>query len=986
MKVKKRLCCLVLVVCLTISLFPVNAFATSGISSQYSDEEIEEIMSQCPYTVTGGSYGESYVYDVTSQKLTLYSGTLSVSGTPNKSDPACIEVAPNSVLELTIRDVSPVSDVNGGNGGPGLKIGANATVDLVLAGENMFCRGWDDIHNYSVYLDNNAKVTVSGNGSLICKRNFGYPKLYLSDTAEFIIKSGSVQFKGGQNPNSHRNPHTVGGSGKLVVDGGTVLVADEVKGKVFSDNPSIELKNGELQFNYDREFGNCRLKMDGGILKLRQDKEFSFTNLQYNAGTFDVTKAIRFNGQTTINSSLVIPENATFIIPSGQTMIFANGTKLTVSSGGTLQNDGVIKYFCQDTSIPAAVSGNGTTEASHIYDQKVVNDKYLKTPATCINLAVYYMSCVCGEKGTETFENGDALGHSWGSWQSNGDDTHTRTCQICAVKETENCTGGTATCVNKAICSVCNAEHGAVDPTNHTGTEAWITTDTMHTKVWRCCQAVIEAEEEHNWENGTCTICQYPCQHTGGTATCSQLAVCDICGSQYGDYDADNHKAVSAWTQENGKHYHKCEYGCDTHLDEAECSGGTATCTAQALCAVCGGTYGAVDPANHTGTEAWITTDTTHTKVWRCCQAVIEAEEEHNWENGTCTICQYPCQHTGGTATCSQLAVCDICGSQYGDYDADNHKAVSAWTQENGKHYHKCEYGCDTHLDEAECSGGEATCTAPAVCETCGNAYGAINPDNHTGTVVWTKTATTHSSAYSCCNAPVVAEEVHEWQNGVCSECGYECQHDGGTATCTQKAVCDICGEEYGEVNASNHTNLIKTEAKPATHMTEGNIEYWYCDGCGKYFSDEAGTKEIALANTVIPKLTEHTADGTGWHSDETNHWNTCECGEKLNEAAHTFEWVTDKEATATEAGSRHKECTVCGYEEAAVEIPATGTTDPSEPPTDTDKPSGDQTGDTTSPQTGDDSNIALWMALMLAAGAVLTGTAVYSRKRKYSR
>ena len=184
MKVKKRLCCLVLVVCLTISLFPVNAFATSGISSQYSDEEIEEIMSQCPYTVTGGSYGESYVYDVTSQKLTLYSGTLSVSGTPNKSDPAYIEVAPNSVLELTIRDVSPVSDVNGANGGPGLKIGANATVNLVLAGENMFCRGWDDIHDYSVYLDNNAKVTVSGNGSLICNKNYGYPKLYLSDTAE----------------------------------------------------------------------------------------------------------------------------------------------------------------------------------------------------------------------------------------------------------------------------------------------------------------------------------------------------------------------------------------------------------------------------------------------------------------------------------------------------------------------------------------------------------------------------------------------------------------------------------------------------------------------------------------------------------------------------------------------------------------------------------------------------------------------------------
>ena len=195
--------------------------------------------------------------------------------------------------------------------------------------------------------------------------------------------------------------------------------------------------------------------------------------------------------------------------------------------------------------------------------------------------------------------------------------------------------------------------------------------------------------------------------------------------------------------------------------------------------------------------------------------------------------------------------------------------------------------------------------------------------------------------------------------------------HSGGTATCTGKAVCEVCGEEYGKINAANHTNLVKTEAKPATHMAEGNIEYWYCDGCDKYFSDKAGTKEIALANTVIPKLTEHTADGTGWHSDETNHWNTCECGEKLNEAAHIFKWVIDKEATATEKGSKHEKCTVCGYEKAAVEIPATGT------PSDI---------DTSSPQTGDDSNIALWIAVMFAAGAVLTGTAVYSCKKKYRK
>lgn len=112
------------------------------------------------------------------------------------------------------------------------------------------------------------------------------------------------------------------------------------------------------------------------------------------------------------------------------------------------------------------------------------------------------------------------------------------------------------------------------------------------------------------------------------------------------------------------------------------------------------------------------------------------------------------------------------------------------------------------------------------------------------------------------------------------------------------------------------------------------------------------------------------------WVSDANNHWKECEsCGIKADEAAHTFAWVTDREATATEAGSRHEECTVCGYEKAAVEIPATGTS-----------AGGGQTGDTTSPQTGDDSNLALWIVVMLAAGAALTGTAVYSRKRKYSR
>lgn len=191
--------------------------------------------------------------------------------------------------------------------------------------------------------------------------------------------------------------------------------------------------------------------------------------------------------------------------------------------------------------------------------------------------------------------------------------------------------------------------------------------------------------------------------------------------------------------------------------------------------------------------------------------------------------------------------------------------------------------------------------------------------------------------------------------------------------------------------------------------VDDANLEKVQIDGAdvtavdGKY-TLEPGTHTVSVTDksgnvtTVSVTVYEDHQPAESWNTNEDSHWNECTvCGEKLNEAAHTFEWVTDKEATAAEAGSKHEECTVCGYEKAAVEIPATGTTEepsepskpggtPSEPPADTGKPSGDQTGDTTSPVTGDDSNIALWIAVLLAAGAALTGTAVYSRKRKYSR
>ena len=77
----------------------------------------------------------------------------------------------------------------------------------------------------------------------------------------------------------------------------------------------------------------------------------------------------------------------------------------------------------------------------------------------------------------------------------------------------------------------------------------------------------------------------------------------------------------------------------------------------------------------------------------------------------------------------------------------------------------------------------------------------------------------------------------------------------GGKATCAEKAVCEVCGKSYGELDPNNHTDLKHFPAKAATEDAEGNIKYWYCSGCGKYYSDKDGTKEIAKADTVTAKL-----------------------------------------------------------------------------------------------------------------------------------
>lgn len=185
------------------------------------------------------------------------------------------------------------------------------------------------------------------------------------------------------------------------------------------------------------------------------------------------------------------------------------------------------------------------------------------------------------------------------------------------------------------------------------------------------------------------------------------------------------------------------------------------------------------------------------------------------------------------------------------------------------------------------------------------------------------------------------------------------------TPTGLGKTDCKTAAQNDGTITGVDSTMEYRLSSASEWTSISGNTVSGLANGTYEVRVRANGTVLSSKVATVTIGAHTCAAQG-GWHSDETGHWNTCECGEKLNEAAHTFEWVIDKEATAAEAGSKHEECTVCGYAKAAVEIPATG--------------------ETTSPETGDNSNIALWIAVMLAAGAALTGTAVYSRKRKHSR
>ena len=279
-------------------------------------------------------------------------------------------------------------------------------------------------------------------------------------------------------------------------------------------------------------------------------------------------------------------------------------------------------HFDSDNDHKCDACGAKTSE--HDPSAEKADDKYLKSAATCTAKAVYYKSCaICGEKGTETFEYGNPLGHDYGAWTSNDNGTHTRVCSRDANHtETDDCHGGTASCTKKAVCEDCKAEYGNLLPHDFTA----------------------ETAEE---------------KYLKSAATCTEKAVyyksCTVCGekgTETFEYGNPLGHDYGAWTSnDNGTHTRVCSRDA-IHTETENCSGGEATCTEQATCEFCGKKYG--EPLGHTYKPEWITNEQRH---WHVCARCDHIKDMGVHRFGEWSIVRRPTS----TKTGERVRSCTIC-------------------------------------------------------------------------------------------------------------------------------------------------------------------------------------------------------------------------------------------------------------------------------------------------------------------------------------
>ena len=583
---------------------------------------------------------------------------------------------------------------------------------------------------------------------------------------------------------------------------------------------------------------------------------------------------------------------------------------------------------------------------AHSFTAETAEEQYLKSAATCTEKAVYYKSCaVCGtsSKGTAdeaTFESGKSLDHDWGAWTPDGEGTHKRVCTHDASHvETVGCTYGDWSTNQDSHWKTCTVCGGEAERINHADPDCNHFCDTCGIKMTEhdfTGETAITAllYKEANCLSPalyykSCKICMLSSKGTASEATFAS-----------GDKNPNRHAEYpGAWQTDADSHwrFYTC---CHLEVDRGAHQGGTADCLAPALCEVCQHSYGElgphhfVDQVNEYRLKSAATCTSPAVYYQSCSTCGAQGTETFTngeplghdygaWTpngDGTHTrVCAHNAAHTetedchGGTATCTEKAICEDCNAAYGELAAHDFTAETvdakylksaATCTEKAVYYKSCAV-CGL---SSEGTADEATFFSGNVLDHNWGAWTSNEDGTHTRTCTvdgcsagtQTENCIDANKDHKCdiCDY-IISECADDNKDHKCDYCGKKLtDHTGGKATCKDKAKCEVCGTEYGEIDAKNHTDLKHIPAKAATKTTEGNIEYWYCDGCGKYYSDKDGTKEIKKADTVTTKLKD----------------------------------------------------------------------------------------DSKSPQTGDNSNLMLWIALLFISGGAAIGTTVVSRKKKYNR
>ena len=294
--------------------------------------------------------------------------------------------------------------------------------------------------------------------------------------------------------------------------------------------------------------------------------------------------------------------------------------------------------------------------------------------------------------------------------------------------------------------------------------------------------------------------------------------------------EAHKHTWATEWSVGGETHWHACTgEGCTAKKDEGNHEGGTANYTDKKVCTVCDNAYGEVDSSVHKSDEfVYVSNgDGTHTKKYKCCNAV--AAEPENCSGEAATVC-------------GEKSVCEVCHAEYGD--PLDHDWDTEWTTTETQHWHKCKRtGCEAKKDEADHTvGTAATCTAKAVCATCNAEYGEKDANNHD-------------------------LENHAAKTPTCTEAGWDeyvtCKRTGCTYTTYQAKPALNHDYTVQDKDENQHWNKCsRCNVVDETSKTNHSVTTWETTDTGRVGKCSCGAIVItAVENVPVKDITLYTVE-----------------------------------------------------------------------------------------------------------------------------